>query len=104
MSENERMWPESKVLALMELSFHWGYLNSALKDRSGRRIGCKRLWKMYKSNRIDPRLKYINPDKRCFFPVDLDEFQYCWEYGMKADKGEENMMNCKGCELFREEV
>ena len=95
-------WPESKVIALMEIAFHFGAINYELNNGKKRR----EQWKNFKENAIDNGLKHINPDPRCTHPVNLDVLDHCWGYAEKIDKGEEINMNelCNGCEFFREEV
>jgi hypothetical protein len=95
-------WPENKVISLMEIVFHFGAINYELNN--GKKI--REMWKEFKANAIDKKLKYINPDPRCTHPVNLDVIDYCWGYAEKIDKGEEIDMNelCEGCEFFREEV
>lgn len=95
-------WPENKVISLMEIVFHFGAIN--YKPNNGKKR--REAWEKFKSNCIDKRLKYINPDPRCTHPVNLDSLDYCWGYAEKIDKGEEINMEelCEGCEFFREEV
>ena len=100
------LWPENKVLALMELAFYYGNFSAGMKNKEGNKIECSKLWKMFKNNRVDLRLKYINPDKRCGYPVDIDQINYCWGYATKVDEGKINEMEeyCRGCELFNKEA
>ena len=96
------LWPESKVLALMEIAFHFGAIN--YKPNNGKKR--REQWKNFKENAIDKGLKHINPDSRCTHPVNLDVLDHCWGYAEKIDKGEEIDMNelCEGCEFFNKEV
>jgi len=90
----------------MGVAFYYGNFSAGMKDKEGKAMEWEELWKMFKKNRIDPRLKYINPDRRCHHPVDLDQIDYCWGYAVKVDEGKLDEMEeyCKGCELFREEA
>jgi len=99
----DKLWPESKVLDLMGVAFYYGAL---MMDKYGKTKEWPELWEMFKKSRVEPRLKYVNPDKRCNHPVDLDEVNYCWGYAVEVDKGGEISMEelCKDCEFFREEV
>ena len=96
------LWPENKVLALMEIAFHFGAMGYESNNGKKRR----EMWKKFKANAIDKRLKYINPDPRCTHPVNLDVLDHCWGYAHKIDKGEEIDMNelCNGCEFLSVEA
>ena len=96
------LWPESKVISLMEIAFHFGAISYEPNNGKKRREA----WEKFKSNCIDKRLKYINPDPRCTHPVNFDAIDYCWGYAEKIDKGEEINMNelCEGCEFFKKEA
>lgn len=95
-------WPESKVISLIEIAFHFGAISYEPSNGKKRREA----WEKFKSNCIDKRLKYINPDPRCAHPVNFDAIDYCWGYAEKIDKGEEINMNelCEGCEFFKKEA
>lgn len=86
----------------MEIAFHIGAIN--LNSGNGKKR--RELWKNFKENLIDKRLKYVNPDLRCTHPVNLDAIDYCWGYAEMIDKGKEIDMNefCEGCEFFKKEA
>ena len=52
-------WPENKVISLMEIAFHFGAINYELNNGKKRREA----WKEFKTNCIEKRLKYVNPDR-----------------------------------------
>jgi len=95
-------WPERKVIALMEIAFHYGCLY-ARKHKGKKRND---LWLAFKIDKLANNLKYINPDPRCTHPVNLDVLDHCWGYAHKIDKGEEIDMNelCNGCEFLSVEA
>ena len=111
----EKLWPESKVLDLMRVAFFRGAIMSQKYGESINIVSLllPEMWEIYRKNTIEQRLKYVNPDRRCHHPVDLDAFNYCWGYAMEVDKkvdkevDKEEEINmeklCKKCEFFKEE-